>query len=101
MECALTLARDLAYIWPRCPHQYYCVQLLHHISIKTGHFSKKAIENNMLTFLSKTLIRIATETEITERKFIARWAQYLNKKCYFRFNVEQRLQDVGLTEYKK
>ena len=23
LECALTLARDLAYIWPRCPHQYY------------------------------------------------------------------------------
>jgi hypothetical protein len=20
LECALTLARDLAYIWPRCPH---------------------------------------------------------------------------------
>jgi hypothetical protein len=23
LECALSLARDLAYIWPRCPHQYY------------------------------------------------------------------------------
>jgi hypothetical protein len=23
LECALTLACDLAYIWPRCPHQYY------------------------------------------------------------------------------
>jgi hypothetical protein len=23
LECALTLARDLAYVWPRCPHQYY------------------------------------------------------------------------------
>jgi hypothetical protein len=23
LECALTLARDLAYIWSRCPYQYY------------------------------------------------------------------------------
>jgi hypothetical protein len=23
LEYALTLTRDLAYIWPRCPHQYY------------------------------------------------------------------------------
>jgi predicted acylesterase/phospholipase RssA len=65
------------------------------ISIGTGHPGKKAIEDNMLKFLSKTLVGIATETENTERKFIARWAQHFDTKRYFRFNVEQGLQDVG------
>lgn len=71
------------------------------VSIGTGHPGKKAIEDNMLRFLSKTLVGIATETENTERKFIARWAQHFDKKRYFRFNVEQGLQDVGLAEYKE
>lgn len=71
------------------------------ISIGTGHPGKKAIEDNMLKFLSKTLVGIATETENTERKFIARWAQHFDRKRYFRFNVEQGLQDVGLAEHKE
>jgi len=58
------------------------------ISIWTSYLSKKAIEDNMLRFLSKTLVGIATETENTERKFIARWARHFDKKRYFRFNVE-------------
>jgi hypothetical protein len=33
---------------------------------------ERAIEDNMLKFLSKTLVRIATETEDTEKKFVAR-----------------------------
>lgn len=71
------------------------------VSIGTGHLGKKAIEDNMLKFLSKTLVEIAAETENTERKFIARWAQHFDKKRYFRFNVEQGLQNVGLAEYKE
>jgi hypothetical protein len=42
-----------------------------------------------------------TETENIVRKFIARWAQHFDNKRYFRFNVEQGLQDVGLAEYKE
>jgi predicted acylesterase/phospholipase RssA len=71
------------------------------ISIGTGHSSKKAIEDNILKFLSKTLVGIAIETENTERKFIARWTQHFDKKRYFRFNVEQGLQDVSLAEHKE
>jgi predicted acylesterase/phospholipase RssA len=71
------------------------------VSIGTGHLGKKAIEDNMLKFLSETLVGIATETEKTERKFIARWAQHFAKKRYFRFNVEKGLQDVGLAECKE
>ncbi len=55
----------------------------------------------MLQSLSKTLAGIATETEDTERKFIARWAQHLDQKRYFRFNVDQGLQEVGLAEYRE
>lgn len=71
------------------------------ISIGTGNPGKRAIEDNMLKFLSKTLVEIATETENTERKFIARWAKHFDEKRYFRFNVDQGLQGVGLAEYKE
>ncbi|KAI9763277.1 MAG: hypothetical protein M1839_006524, partial [Geoglossum umbratile] len=71
------------------------------VSIGTGNLGKKAIEDNMLSFLSKTLVEIATETEDTERKFVARWAKHFDEKRYFRFNVDQGLEEVGLAEYKE
>jgi len=55
----------------------------------------------MLGFLSRSLVGIATETEETERKFIARWARHLDEKRFFRFNVDQGLQNVGLAEHKE
>jgi predicted acylesterase/phospholipase RssA len=71
------------------------------ISIGTGNPGKKAFENSMFKFLGKTVVEIATETENTERRFIARWAGHFDEKRYFRFNVDQGLQNVGLDEYKK
>jgi predicted acylesterase/phospholipase RssA len=71
------------------------------ISIGTGNPGKKPFEDSMLKFLSRTVVQIATETEATEQKFIARWARHFDEKRYFRFNVEQGLQDIGLEEYKK
>jgi predicted acylesterase/phospholipase RssA len=71
------------------------------ISIGTGNPGKKALEDNIVKFLSKSLVGIATETEQTENKFIARWAKHYDEKRYFRFNVDQGLQDVGLAEYKE
>lgn len=71
------------------------------ISIGTGNPGKKALEDNIVKFLSKNLVKIATETEDTERKFIARWAKHYDDKRYFRFNVDQGLQDIGLAEYKE
>lgn len=55
----------------------------------------------MIKFLGQTVVEIATETENTERKFIARWAGHFDEKRYFRFNVDQGLQNIGLDEYKK
>jgi hypothetical protein len=71
------------------------------ISIGTGKAGKKAIEDDILKFLSNTLVEIGTETEETERKFIARWAKHYDEKRYFRFNVDQGLQEVGIAEYKE
>jgi len=41
------------------------------ILIKTKNSSKKAIEDDMLKFLFKSLVRIITKAEEIERKFIA------------------------------
>jgi hypothetical protein len=71
------------------------------ISIGTGNPGKKALEDYIAKFLSETLMRIVTETESTEGKFIARWSKHYDEKRYFRFNVDQGLQDVGLAEYKE
>jgi hypothetical protein len=71
------------------------------ISIGTGNPGKKPFEDSILKFLGQTVVQIATETEATERKFIARWARHFDEKRYFRFNVEQGLQNIGLEEYKK
>ncbi|KAL8894119.1 MAG: hypothetical protein Q9192_004599 [Flavoplaca navasiana] len=71
------------------------------ISIGTGHPGKKPIEDNAAKFLAKTLIDIVTETESTADSFISRWRQQHETKRYFRFNVHQGLQDVGLEEHEK
>jgi predicted acylesterase/phospholipase RssA len=71
------------------------------ISIGTGNPGKKAVEDNMLKFLSKTLVEITTETEMTAKRFIERWKWHYDQNRYFRLNVEQGLQDVGLAEYRE
>ena len=71
------------------------------ISIGTGNPGKKAFKRSIISFLAETLVEIATETENTERKFMARWAGHFDENRYFRFNVDQGLQDVGLDEYEK
>ena len=71
------------------------------ISIGTGNPGKRAFEESMIKYLGQTIVDIATETENTEKKFIARWADHFDNKRYYRFNVDQGLQNVGLDEYKK
>ncbi|KIX08880.1 uncharacterized protein Z518_03537 [Rhinocladiella mackenziei CBS 650.93] len=71
------------------------------ISIGTGNPGKKAVEDNLLKFLSQTLVQITTETEETAKRFVGRWRQHLDQNRYFRLNVEQGLQDIGLAEYKE
>ncbi|RDW92542.1 hypothetical protein BP5796_01936 [Coleophoma crateriformis] len=71
------------------------------ISIGTGNPGKDAFKDNILNFLGQTVVAIATETENTEKKFIARWRKHFDEQRYFRFNVEQGLQDIGLDEHGK
>jgi hypothetical protein len=71
------------------------------ISIGTGNPGVKPYEDGMISFLRETLVDITTETENTEKKFIARYAKQFDGKRYFPFNVEQVLQEIGLDGYKK
>ncbi|OSS48939.1 hypothetical protein B5807_06739 [Epicoccum nigrum] len=71
------------------------------VSVGTGNPGKNAVEDNMLKFLSRTLPALATETERTEARMIERWAPQFTGKRFFRLNVDQGLQDVGLAEYKE
>ena len=54
-----------------------------------------------MNFFSKTLVSIAAQTEDTAKLFVARHRNLYEGKRYFRFNVQQGLQDVGLEEFKK
>lgn len=71
------------------------------ISIGTGNPGKKAMEDNLFKFMSKTLPELTTETEQTEKRFIGKWRQHYDSKQYFQFNVDQGLQDVGLAEHQE
>ena len=53
------------------------------ISIGTGN-PGKALEDSMIKFLYQMVVQIATETENTEKIFIARWAKHFDQKRYFR-----------------
>ncbi|ORY10130.1 acyl transferase/acyl hydrolase/lysophospholipase [Clohesyomyces aquaticus] len=71
------------------------------ISVGTGKPGIKAFETSIIKFLSKTVVRIATETETAERNAMERWAKHYDKNRYFRFNVHEGLEGIGLDEYQK
>jgi hypothetical protein len=57
------------------------------VSIGTGHPGIKAIDDELLGFVSETLKDLAVETERTATRFISRWRHHFDKDRYFRFNV--------------
>jgi predicted patatin/cPLA2 family phospholipase len=72
------------------------------ISIGTGVPGVDAMREDVAGFLSKTLKAMVTETERTQQRFMKRnkdVAKPDGKQRFFRFNVEQGLQGVGLAEY--
>jgi predicted acylesterase/phospholipase RssA len=71
------------------------------ISVGTGNPAPVPHNDNLLNFLSKTLVRMATKPESTERRFMARWSNEVEGRRYFRFNVEQGLEQVQMTEFEK
>ena len=71
------------------------------VSIGTGNPGIEAFEEGIFKFLGQTVVDIATDTEETERKFIAQWRKHFDENRYFRFNVDQGLQSIGFDEYKQ
>ena len=70
------------------------------ISIGTGSPGSKAYEDSLLKLIFRTVLDIATQTDSIEAKFIARWQRLFEERRYFRLNVDQGLQGIGLDEYK-
>lgn len=70
------------------------------VSIGTGKPGVEPLKDSY-KFLTETLVQIVTETEETAENFAASWASQLDRRQYFRFNVEQGLQGIGLEEYNK
>lgn len=71
------------------------------MSVGTGNPGKKSIAEGSWKFFSETLVKIVTETEDTAKVFMERHRRLYEGKRYFRFNVQQGLQGVGLEEYKQ
>ena len=70
------------------------------VSVGTGNPGRKAIAEGPFKLFSETLVSIATQTEDTAKIFVERHRRLYEAKRYFRFNVQQGLQNVGLEEYK-
>lgn len=72
------------------------------VSIGTGNPGTATIGDKPWTIL-ETLKDIATSTENTERVFAMKHKDLLinNERRYFRFNVEQGLQNMGLEEHER
>ncbi|KFY96955.1 hypothetical protein V500_02248 [Pseudogymnoascus sp. VKM F-4518 (FW-2643)] len=70
------------------------------ISLGTGNGGINPISDKAYTFLTNSLTAMATDTKTTETEVLLRWRKYKDTR-YFRFNVEQGLQKVGLAEYKE
>ena len=69
------------------------------ISVGTGKPAKKGFDDAPRAIV-QALKDLTTETENTAREFIDRWRQHYDENRYFRFNVDQGLQNVGLAEYR-
>ncbi len=71
------------------------------VSIGTGDPGVTSMKDGAMQFLSQTLVEIVTETERTAELFISQHRGLFAEGRYFRFNVQQGLQNVGLFEYKE
>ncbi|KAK3112632.1 hypothetical protein LTR53_010898 [Teratosphaeriaceae sp. CCFEE 6253] len=52
-------------------------------------------------FVKDTMPSLISETERTEKRIAARWRQDLDEGRFFRFNVDQGLQSVGLADFQQ
>jgi hypothetical protein len=73
------------------------------LSVGTGDPGMIPLEEKSWKFLSKSLVAIATDTESQAERFGQEHRALLkqNNLRYYRWSVQQGLQDVGLEEFKK
>jgi hypothetical protein len=87
-------------IWPDLSSRLQCI-----VSLGTGRPAEKDFGANLLD-LGRSLITIATETEITHNRFqqFFRHQQIsmgMQDAAYLRFNVSSGLEGIGLDEYNQ
>ncbi|KAF2241387.1 hypothetical protein BU26DRAFT_440787, partial [Trematosphaeria pertusa] len=70
------------------------------ISVGTGAPSLKPFKDDVL-HIGETLVAIATETEQTAERFRRERSLLADTGRYYQFNVNRRLEDIGLEESKK
>ena len=71
------------------------------ISVGTGHLGLRSVSDKGFKHLVKTLEKEATQTEDTNRQFLARWRDHVAKGRCFRFNVDHGLEGVKLAEHQQ
>lgn len=82
-------------IWPDVVQRIHCI-----VSIGTGLLELKDFGDNLKEVVD-TLKAISTETEETEKRFFKHHSSLGVGNRYFRYNVQQGLESVGLDEHKK
>lgn len=82
-------------IWPDATPRIQCI-----VSIGTGMSNLKDFGDNLKGVVD-TLKAISTETEETEKRFFKYHKTLGVGDRYFRYNVQQGLESVGLDEHKK
>ena len=69
------------------------------VSVGTGKPGTNRVHNSAWSFFTETLRSIATDTEAVAKEFPKSHRTLFRNGRYYRFNVEQGLQNVGLEEY--
>ena len=71
------------------------------IFIKIENSKSITVKNIAKDFLIQILKNITTKTERTAAKSLTRYKNLFDKKRYFKYNVEQGLQNMNLKKYRK
>ncbi|KAI9866792.1 MAG: hypothetical protein M1813_000734 [Trichoglossum hirsutum] len=71
------------------------------VSVGTGNPGSVPVQNSVVGLVMDTLKHIASETERTATMAAQTYRGLLDTRRYFRFNVEQGLQQIGLEEHKR
>lgn len=71
------------------------------VSVGAGDAGTKPITEGPWEFMSDTIAALASQTEAAAEFFVQKHRYLCDSKRYFRFNVHQGLERVGLKEYER